>query len=367
MRVATQRYDFERRVERLRELLAGAGLDGAYVKAGAAMYYLCGFSAYERGWPIWLSALLVPRAGDPVLVLSAMHEEGMRGAATHVGDVRTYVDGENPSRLLRQSLEDTGLAAGRLAVEDDMWLGDARLLAAVAPAAEPVAGGAVYDRLRIVKDADEIAHLREVSTIMDRGYEVARSAIRAGRPEQEAGFEIAQAVVAAGSERLVVGGRFERMRTRTIAAGDIIDVDLAGTTFRHYEGDSGRVYFVDPVADEHGRMHEVVLEAYDATIRAIVPGVPAADVHRAGAAVVERAGYWQSWKIGHGVGLTIHEPPYLQPGDGTLLEAGMVFVVDPGMTILEPYYSTVRIEDMLVVTDDGCEVLTRTGRELFVV
>jgi Xaa-Pro aminopeptidase len=367
MRVATQSYDYGRRIEHLRELLEAGGFDGAYITAGPNMYYLCGFSAFERGWPIWLSVLLVPRKGEPVLLLSAMHEEGFRGAVSWVNDVRTYVDGEDPAALLRSALHDTGLASGRLALQDDVWLGDVRLLEAVAPAANIEPGGAVFARLRIVKDAEEIEHLRRVSAIMDAGYAAAHEAIRGGRIEHEVGEEIARALVAAGSERLVVNGHFAKMTARRIEAGDVIDVDLAETSYRYYEGDTGRIYFVGDVSGEHRAMYELVLEAYDATLRAIAPGVPAECVHLAGARVIERDGHVQSWKIGHGVGLTIHEPPFVQQGDSTKLEPGMVFVIDPGMAIVEPYYTTIRVEDMVLVTDNGFEVLSRFTRELLVV
>lgn len=367
MRVATQRYAWDRRIARLRELLVEAGADAAYVTAGPNMYYLSGFSAFERGWPIWLSALIVPRDGDPILLLSAMHEEGFRGAVSWIDDVRTYKDGEDPSDLLRGALEDTGLAAGRLAVEEDTWLGDVKFIERVAPAIEILPAGKVYDRLRIIKDADEIEHLRRVSEIMDAAYEGARGAIRAGRVEREVAEEIARALVTAGSERLVVNGHFAKMTDRLIERGDIIDLDLAEASYRHYEGDTGRIYFVDGPSDEHRRMYELVLEAYDATLAAIGPGIAAEAVHHAGANVIERAGHVQSWKIGHGVGLTIHEPPYVQPGEQILLEPGMVFVIDPGMAIVEPYYTTVRVEDMVLVTEDGCEVLSRFTRELLVV
>lgn len=352
---------------RLRELMTASAVGGAYVTAGPNMYYLCGFSAFERGWPTWLSALLVPLEGDPVLVISTMHFEGFQGAQSWIADVRTYTDGEDPAGLLRGALDDTGLTAARLAVQDDVWYGDLQLLGAVAPACEIVSGAQMYQRLRIVKDADEIKHLRHVGEIMDAGYSVAQKAIRAGRVESEIGLEIARALVDAGSDRLVVNGHFERLTDRRIERGDVIDLDLAETRSHHYEGDSGRVFFVGGLSDEHRRMYELVVDAFDRARGVVAPGVPAQEVHRAAARVIERAGYTQSWKIGHGVGLTIHEPPFVQEGELVTLEPGMVFVIDPGMAVVDPYYTTIRIEDMLVVTDDGYEMLTGFDRDLLIV
>jgi Xaa-Pro aminopeptidase len=114
-------------------------------------------------------------------------------------------------------------------------------------------------------------------------------------------------------------------------------------------------------------MHQVVLDAHDAAIAAVRPGVTTGDVDAAARDVIERAGYGERFfhRVGHGLGLEGHEDPSLDPGSRTVLEPGMVFTVEPGVYI--PGFGGVRIEDDVAVTADGCRLLTRADRSLRVV
>jgi Xaa-Pro aminopeptidase len=153
---------------------------------------------------------------------------------------------------------------------------------------------------------------------------------------------------------------------RKLAPGDFILLDF-GAAYDGYKADTTRMAVVGPPSEQQREMHQVVLDAHDAAIAAVRPGVTTGDVDAAARDVIERAGYGERFfhRVGHGLGLEGHEDPSLDPGSRTVLEPGMVFTVEPGVYI--PGFGGVRIEDDVAVTADGCRLLTRADRSLRVV
>jgi Xaa-Pro aminopeptidase len=362
-------YDYAGRVQRARKLLQTYQLDGLYIVSGPVMRYFTGYSAYEGGWPIWLSAFILPLEGEPVLLISDMHEAIYRAkGGSWVKEVRTYMDGHHPAGLLGDVLRELGLAGGRLGVQDNMWFGDGELIRAAAPGIHITSGESLLSRLRMVKDAQEIENLRRANDFCVAGFAQARESIRAGRPEYEVGLEIAQAMLAAGSEMMGTSGHFRDWSSRRFQPGDVVDVDLAGK-YRGYNSDTARMVFIGQPNREVERMYRVTVEAFEATMEAIKPGVPAEELHRICAGYMARHGYAQLWKVGHGVGLgPVHEAPLVEEGNSTLLEPGMIFTVDPGCFIEGGYKDLpVHLEDDILVTETGAENLTLYTHEMVVV
>ncbi len=359
----------EGRVRRAQKLLKTHRLDGLYLVAGPNMRYFTGYSAYEGGWPVWLSALILPAEGEPALLISDMHlaiYEAKGGS--WVKDVRTYMDGQHPAGLLADVLKELGLAGERLGVQDNMWFGDSELIRTAAPGTQVISGEPLLARLRMVKDAQEIELLRRANDFCGAGFAQAHESVRVGRPEYEVGLEIARAMLAAGSETIGVGGHFRDWSGRQFQSGDVVDVDLAGK-FRGYSSDTARMIFIGRPSSEVERMYRVTVEAYQATLEVIKPGLPAEEVHRTCANYMAKHGYAQVWKVGHGVGLgPVHEAPLVEEGNQTLLEPGMIFTVDPGCFIQGGYKDLpVHIEDDILVTETGAESLTRYTREMVIV
>ena len=358
MSKAATSYDWEHRVERARELMAERDLDGLYVAAGDNQFYFSGFSAYEGGWPIWLSALIIPPEGEPTFILTDMHRDILTHSKSWVDDVRTYRDGEDPTDLLADVLAEHSIADGRLGVEADMWYGDSTLIERAAPDAELVESQALFDRLRMVKDEMEIENIRRATEITAKAFEAATEAIWEGRPEYEAAMDINQAMLEAGSEKMGLGGVFRDLRQREFQEGDIVDVDM-GARFNHYATDCARNVFVGEPSDEDRKIYELCGECFHATLDMIEPGITATEVHEFAEEYMNDAGYDQPWKIGHGVGLMGgHEAPMVQEGDQTVLEPGMIFVVDPG-TFVEGHDqdTPIHVESPVLVTEDGAEDL----------
>ena len=362
-------YDYVGGLRRARELMKSHDLDGLYLVAGPNMVYFTGFTAYEGGWPVWLSAFILPAEGEPALIISDMHNAIYQAkGGSWVKDVRTYMDGHNPTELLGGVLRERGLVGGRIRVQDNMWFGDSELIRAAAPGIQVTSGEAVLARLRMIKDAHEIENLRRANQFCAVGFTQAHESIRAGRTEYEVALEIGSAMVAAGSETMGVGGHFRSWSKRRFQSGDVVDVDLAGK-YRGYSSDTARMVFIDQPSPEVERMYRVTVEAFAATMEIIKPGVPAEEVHRTCANFMTRHGYAQVWKVGHGVGLgPVHEAPLVEEGNQTLLEPGMIFTVDPGCFIQGGFKDLpVHIEDDILVTETGAESLTPYTLELVIV
>lgn len=354
------------RFERLRALTREAGLAGAYVTAGANFRWLTGEQAHPGGWPLWLSAVLVPVDGAPALAISRMHAEIFDLERCPVQQIFSYVDGDDPAPALRAALAATGLAGESIAVEDTLWFGDVDLLATTAPGVQLRRATSVFTRLRAVKDAEEIEHLRLAAAAHDAGYRAARKILRPGITVADAGGQIVRAMLDAGSEELAIVGSFHHLSNREFERDEIVDVDLWPGSHGGYRADSARNVFLGEPTPAAERMYAATIRAYDAAIAAVRPGVPAESIHLACAEVMQDAGYEQVWKVGHGVGLAeIHEFPLLQLGNTVPIEAGMVFTIDPGAFIAQN--TPIHIEDTVVVTERGCESMNAFPRDLLVI
>jgi Xaa-Pro aminopeptidase len=355
------------RLARAQAEAAAAGLDGLWIGPGPNFRWLTGESAHPGGWPLWLSAVLVPTEGEAALLVSEMHAQIFDLERCPVTSVFTYVDGDDPSGPLGRALAATGLT-GSSAVggEDSLWFGDIDLVRATAPTLRLQRASRVFDRLRAVKDEWEIAQLRRASLAHDAGYRRAVEVVRPGVTVAGAGALIVEAMVEAGSEELSISGAFHRLTDRRFAAGEIVDVDLFPGSHGGYRADTARNIFLGEPSPEAQRLYEATIAAYATAVGAVRPGVTAESVHVACADAMREAGYEQVWKVGHGVGLgDAHEPPLLQPGNADLVEEGMVFTIDPGAFIARD--TPIHIEDTVVVTASGCTALNTFSRELQVV
>jgi Xaa-Pro aminopeptidase len=359
--------DHRARLERARASAAAAGLDGLWIGPGPNFRWLTGESAHPGGWPLWLSAVLVPTNGEAALLVSEMHARIFDLERCPVTAVFTYVDGDDPSGPLGAALAATGLAgSSAIGAEDSLWLGDVDLLRTTAPTLRLQRASRVFDRLRAVKDSWEIEQLRLASLAHDAGYQRAIEVVRPGVTVARAGSLIVEAMVEAGSEELSISGAFHRLTDRQFAAGEIVDVDLFPGSHGGYRADTARNIFLGEPSPEAQRLYEATLAAYTAAVAAVRPGVTAESVHVVCADVMRDAGYEQVWKVGHGVGLgDAHEPPLLQSGNTDLIEEGMVFTIDPGAFVARD--TPIHVEDTVVVTETGCTALNTFTREIQVV
>lgn len=357
----------ERYAERRARALAtveDAGLAGLLVTPGPDLVYLSGHEPppLER-----LTLLILAPGRDPVLVVPELERPAAASAPGAEGlALESWRDGDDPyavaARLMR---------AGRYAVTDQTWASHLLALGHATADCMFVAAGRTLPLLRAVKDDDEIARLRAAARGADESFaEVAGTAF-AGRRELEVAAELDRLLRRHGHDRVeftIVGsgpngasphhGAGDRM----IQAGDAVVLDFGGRA-SGYCSDITRTVFVGEPDEEQRRVYEVVRAAQQAAFEAVAPGVPAQDVDRAARAVIAEAGYGDRFvhRTGHGIGLEVHEPPYIVEGDETRLAVGMTFSDEPGIYL--PGRFGVRIEDQLVVTDAGAERLNEATRD----
>jgi Xaa-Pro aminopeptidase len=357
--------DYVARWTRARERVEAHGFDGLYVTAGPTFTWLSGATPYPGGWPDFASCLLLPLDRDPVMLISAMHAEILDRQTCAVADVLTYMDGEDPTPVLREAFARTGLTAARLAVENHIWLSDVELAAAAAPSAR-LGRSPLFEALRAVKDSDELALLRRSAACQDAAFVAARDVMAVGGDLSEVEVAIRAAMMAEGCESIKLLGVFRSTRPRRFQADELIDIDFGTAFCGGYTIDSSRNVFFGETTARLRDQWELVVAAYDAAAAAVRPGALAADVHRAGADVIEAGGERQTWKMGHGVGLSDgHEAPWLQDGSETVLEPGMAFTIDPGFFVGRDL--PLHLENTVVVTESGCESLNRFPNEIVAV
>jgi Xaa-Pro dipeptidase len=343
------------------------GLETAYVTRPVSIAYLTGFQAdpHER-----LMALAVRLDGATLIVPALEHENATR--STNQATVVGWRDGEDPYALVCEAIA----GSTRLGIEKEhLSVRAAEALGAKAAVGELVDVGPEIRRLRRVKSPDELKKLERACVITDAVTVEAMRRLRAGRSELAIALDIGGLIAAYDAtpafETLVQSGPnsavpHHRPSARVLKTGDLVLLDF-GAAVDGYRADTTRMAVVGEPASRQVDIHRLVLEAHDAAIQAIRPGVTTGEVDAAAREVIAAAGLGDRFfhRIGHGLGLEAHEDPSLDPASDTVLEAGMVFTIEPGIYI--PLWGGVRIEDDVVVEGAGCRVLTKADRNLQVV
>ncbi|MFC6718300.1 M24 family metallopeptidase [Natrialbaceae archaeon GCM10025810] len=384
---------FEDRAAACRRRLEAVGADVAVCGPSPNFAYATGFEEEPSERHL---LLFLPRAGDSVVVAPAMYEGEL--AVRWVEDVRHWDDGDDVVSLLESVLsevldrdaesegggprDDGGPGDDRILVDDRLWARFTHDLRSVRPDAVYGLASEVFEPLRIRKDERELEALERAARLADRvSLELrSRGDELVGTTESELAAEIDRLLAEGGGTEpafptIVAAGPngarpHHRAGDREIEPGDPVVLDFGAfvpatyqTGTGHYPGDQTRtVVFGGDPPPAYETAHEVVREAQEAAIDAIEPGVAVGEIDRVARSVIEEAGYGDAFvhRTGHGVGLEVHEAPYVVEGNDRDLEPGMVFSVEPGI-YLEGRFG-VRIEDLVVVTDDGARRLNETPR-----
>lgn len=230
-------------------------------------------------------------------------------------------------------------------------------------------------RIRARKDAGESKLIKKAIGLSSVGFNAAMNCIAPGALECDAAFDIEMAIKKNGAEGLsfdiiVASGKrgalpHGKASSKKIKKHEMVVVDL-GARYKGYNSDETCTFVVGKPSKEQKKMYQVVKDAHDKAIEAVRPGVKASYIDSAARNFIKRAGYGRyfSHGTGHGVGLAVHEWPNISPYNDAVVEEGMVFTIEPG--IYMPGWGGVRIEDMVLVTKNGCEVLTKMPKEMTV-
>jgi Xaa-Pro dipeptidase len=251
------------------------------------------------------------------------------------------------------------------------------LLKAAMPEVEFVNAVDTVARLRMVKDEFETAAMQEAVNVAQAALEAALPLVKIGMTEKELAAELVMQIFRQGSETtlpfqpiVATGPNSANPHAfptdRPLAAGDLLVIDW-GANIDGYFSDLTRTFAVGEANPEQEKIHKIVQEA-NAAGRAIArPGIPCGDVDEAAHQVIDKAGYGEYFthRTGHGLGMEVHEEPYMRAGNPLLLEAGMTFTIEPGIYV--PGKDGVRVEDDVVVTADGLHSFSDMERGLRIV
>ena len=365
------------RMARVRERMEETGVDALLLSHGADLPWLTGYRAMplER-----LTLLVLPRTGDPVLVVPGLEAPRVTGA-DGLFELRPWSDAEDPLDLVVDAL--AGVGTGRLAISDRAWAETVLALQGRLPAAHWVPASRVTSPVRAVKDEGELAALRAAGAAADRVADVLQAGgiPLVGRTEAEVSAALAGLLVAEGHSAVnfaIVGSGpnaaspHHEPGERIIGRGETVVCDFGGTLSLDggpgYCSDITRTVVTGTPSDEVAACYEVLVEAQGAAVTAAVSGVTASSVDRVARDIIEAAGLGDRFvhRTGHGIGIEEHEDPYLVVGNDEILVPGHAFSVEPG--IYEPGRFGMRLEDIVVVGADGApEPLNRADHRMVVV
>ena len=355
------------RLARAQAELTRQAVDLLLVGPSADFFYLTGYNAHtsER-----LTMLVLPASGQPAVVVPTLEAPLLADRADLV-QLQVWTETEAPTAAVATLAGD--MLGKQIAVGDQLWSGFLLLLQSAIPGATWVPATPILRPLRITKDAREVELMREVGHRTDAAWAEFITQPLAGQTETEAMERLSTLTRAKGVANcwgICASGPnsaspHHHTGHRVIQPCDAVVFDWGGT-LEGYFSDVTRTVHVGEPSEEFRRVYDLVLRANQATLEAVRPGVACAAIDRAARDLITAEGYGDAFihRVGHGLGLDIHEEPYLVAGNETPLAAGMVFSDEPGVYLAGRF--GVRIEDAVVCTESGGERLNEATRDLIV-
>jgi Xaa-Pro dipeptidase len=362
------------RLDKLYAIMEEAQLDAIALVPGSNFRYLTDSSHHLMERPL---LLMVPLKGKPVVVIPQLEADLF---TSHGFDAKLFPwnDSEGYENAFHKALGELNLAGKKMGVEGlKMRFFEAEILRRIAPQLGIVNADTPLSKLRIHKDADEIAKHRKAIELSEEALRRTLQEVRVGQTEMEIQNRLVAHLNAVGGQSMsfdpiVLAADNSAMphgharSDYAIQVGDPLLFDF-GTTWEGYLADITRTFFVQQVSDQHRKVYEAVLAANTTGREACKPGAVAAAVDELTRQALVDAGFEHliAHRTGHGLGMDAHEWPNIAKTDETVLEPGMFFTIEPGL--YEAGSIGVRIEDNVVVTENGAESLTTFPRELSLV
>ncbi|MCC8967277.1 M24 family metallopeptidase [Bradyrhizobium sp. Pear76] len=344
-------------------------VQGAHLTAigpGSHMDWLLGFHPYPDERP----CLLLVAPEKETILMPVLNAEGSRGK-TDI-EFHAWGDADGPNVALAQAISAIGATEAKSVILDETMRADfALLLLDALTGAKHSFTDDTLGSLRMRKDAAEFSTMKMNARIADRVMQKAFAAIRLGISEAELASAIQRGfseegaapefwIVACGSNSAVP----HPQSGRNLGVGDAVLIDIGGRK-NGFPSDITRMAVVGHPPDGYDEIHTIVEEAVQSALMAARAGVSAKDLDAAARGVITNAGYGEFFmhRTGHGMGIDLHEPPYITATSETVLEEGMVFSIEPGIYL--PGRFGIRLEEIVILREDGPEILSTLPRDVY--
>jgi Xaa-Pro dipeptidase len=359
-----------RRIEKLATWMKEQNIDICFLTSTESVFYLSGFYSdpHER-----LLGLAVFQNEEPFLICPSMEKESARNSGWTL-DIIGYSDTDNPWQFIKKAAEKRLKKPAKIAIEKEHLnveryeeilnlYGDVTIVSAEE----------IIRKLRMIKDEQELASIRKACSLADYAIEAGCAEIQEGKTEMEIlaaiEYELKKKGVSDMSfATMVLAGANGASPHGTpgltkVQKGDLVLFDL-GVVVDHYCSDITRTVAYGDINEKQKEIYDTVLEAQLAAIHATKPGIACSEIDLTARNIIAQAGYgdYFTHRLGHGLGIGVHEYPSVTETNPLILHKGMVFTIEPGIYV--PTVAGVRIEDDVVVTENGVEVLTKFPKEL---
>ncbi|MCP8617114.1 M24 family metallopeptidase [Salirhabdus salicampi] len=361
----------ENRIQHLMNTMNQAQLSSAFITSKANIYYLTGYytEPHER-----LVALYIDKEGKPLLILPEMEKKDAMDSGWSEA-ILAYDDQTEPFKKFKQYV--AGSVPDNIGVESDhLTLTRYESIQSVFPRSKIQDCQPLLHQLRVIKDQSEYQLLKDAAALADFGVQKGIEAIEEGKSELEIIAHIEYALKREGVRdmsfsTLVLTGNKTSSPHGTpsqtkIKAGDFVLFDL-GVVFEGYCSDITRTFGYKKMTEQQKEMYNVALKAQQTAIEAIEIGKPIGQLDQTARAVITEHGYgdYFTHRIGHGLGIDVHEYPSMNSENTLPLEEGMCFTIEPGIYV--PNVGGVRIEDDIFMTKKGPELLTQFPKQLQII
>lgn len=351
----------EKRLMRLRRLMEERGIEALLISHPVNRRYLTGFTG-SSGW-------VVVTRREQILITDFRYRGQVKDQAPHF----EFVEHQgNPFADVKQILDRSGVRS--IAFEENhLTFSQHRKLAESLGSLQTVPSSDLVERLRLIKDEEEIQRIRDAVAVSDGAFERILKEMRPGMTERDISLRLEFLMREAGAESssfdmIIASGPRSALphgvaSDRVLETGDLVTMDF-GAYYQGYCSDMTRTVMLGSPSERQREIYGIVLEAQKRAIQAIKPGISGKEVDAAARDYIRDHGYGEAFghSTGHGLGMELHEGPTLSYRNERGLEPGMVVTVEPGIYL--PDVGGVRIEDNVLVTDEGYEVLTKSPKEL---
>lgn len=378
--------DYEARLERVREEMRKRGLSLMYLRRGANLWYLAGIKPSapsltdNNTYGDYVQGAYIGVDGDFTLVgprMGAANWEKQAEGKPWVKELRIIDESERPINVMKQILTSFNQRGKHLCLEERAWAHTTLLLRKSLPYSKLSNANEIIEPMRMIKDKDEIAIMKKAGKITDKVYGKVVEYLKRGLTEVDVANEIDYQFKKHGAEQnsFVTGIRFRSpnqawdlggsiISPRELEDGDTISFDF-GCVYQGYCSDFGRTVFVGDPPVKVREIHDLVMEAQARGIEKMInEQITAQQLDSVARGIIERAGYGANFvhRLGHGIGVTVHEPPFLYIPDDTLLKTGMTFTIEPSILLFGEW--SARVEDVVMVTKNGGVPFSNYHKEL---